>query len=151
MRKCKVGKYSVDFKCGHTVEVNIYGEDVQKQIQYMEHNEICPMCKKAEKEAQYIEDARKAHEWAMKLGLPELTGTEKQIRWAENLRKENMQRLVYEYKFRKQIAQTEEELKKLMENMKEVTEWMKTENEAAVWIELANCSLSYYFKMIKED
>lgn len=104
-----------------------------------------------EREAKYEEEARKAHEWAMKLGLPELIGTEKQIRWAESLRKENMQRLVYQYKFRKQIAQTDEELKKLMSDMKELIEWMKTENEAAVWIELANCSLEYYFKMIKED
>ena len=104
-----------------------------------------------EREAKYEEEARKAHEWAMKLGLPELTGTEKQIRWAESLRKENMQRLVYQYKFKKKTAQTEEELKNLIADMKILTKWMWSEREAAVWIELANCSLSYYFKMIKED
>lgn len=74
-------KYTVTYSCGHTHEVQLYGKtaDRERKIKWMEEQAVCPDCYKAQKEAT-------AKAQAEENGLPALTGSEKQIAWAEILR-----------------------------------------------------------------
>lgn len=75
-----MAKYSVTHKCGHTVTHSLFGKESAREwrIQGLEA-EDCLECKHARATAIAKEAAQEA-------GLPPLTGTEKQIVWAETLR-----------------------------------------------------------------
>lgn len=76
--------YELHHSCGHTGRVNLIGPHKQRnwRIERMEAD-ICDECKER---ARAEENARAAAE-NKKLGLPELKGTEKQVAWAETIRK----------------------------------------------------------------
>lgn len=87
-----MAKYEIKFSCGHTETIQLYGKmkDRQRKIEYFEREGLCSECyKKAlaqEKESKekvidsYIESV---------IGqLPKLVGSEKQVAWANKLRKE---------------------------------------------------------------
>jgi len=69
-----MAKYNVKHSCGHVVEHQLYGKikDRYKRIEWLE-TQICPDCKAAE--------AAKAN-----ADLPRLSGSAKQIAWAEQIR-----------------------------------------------------------------
>ncbi len=71
-----MGKYVITHVCGHTEEVNLFGKhaDRERKIKYLESID-CRACWDAEQAAK----AREA-------GLPELTGSPKQIAWANGIR-----------------------------------------------------------------
>lgn len=81
-------KYDVTFSCGHTGTVQIFGTaaEREKKIAWYENYAFCPDC--YEKARQ--EEVATAAKQAKADGLPALTGSEKQIRWAESIRKEKM-------------------------------------------------------------
>ena len=78
-----MAKYTVKFSCGHVEEVNLYGPEVERQrkIRHMRECWLCPACYEQSKldEIASLET---------ELGLPALTGSEKQVQWARSLRKE---------------------------------------------------------------
>ena len=76
-----MAQYSVTFSCGHTETIHLYGKEKERyrRIEYFEEHGICSAC--------YA--ARRAEERAALLAAaaaPALTGTEKQIKWAEDIR-----------------------------------------------------------------
>ena len=75
-----MAKYTVNHICGHTVEVQLFGkmEDRYRRIEWLETQE-CEECRraKANAAAAAAKDAR---------GLADLTGSEKQISWANTIR-----------------------------------------------------------------
>lgn len=73
--------YQVTFKCGHTEDVVLFGpiDARMRRIEYLEQNRVCSCC------------AEKAHlkivsEKNNDLGLEDLDGTEKQVKWANDIR-----------------------------------------------------------------
>lgn len=83
-----MAQYTITFSCGHTGTIRLYGKesDRQRSIRYYEENGLCPECyKKQQEEAEKKRIEEKAKE-AADLGLSELTGTEKQIAWANKIR-----------------------------------------------------------------
>ena len=72
--------YTINHKCGHSVEIQLFGkmEDRYRRIEWLETQE-CEECKraKANAAAAAAKDAR---------GLADLTGSEKQIAWANTIR-----------------------------------------------------------------
>jgi hypothetical protein len=78
-----MAKYQITHSCGHTSTAQLYGNkrDRQWRIEKLE-NGICSECF----EQQRIEENKKAAEQNALDGLPELTGSEKQILWAEKIR-----------------------------------------------------------------
>lgn len=76
-------KYSVTYDCGHEGYVQLFGKttDRERKLSYLSTC-ICPDCKKAQQDKANAAAANKAAE----AGLPELTGTPKQIAWAESIR-----------------------------------------------------------------
>ncbi|OUO94828.1 hypothetical protein [Cloacibacillus sp. An23] len=83
-----MAKYTITFSCGHEGVVNLFGKsaDREDKIRWYEEHALCPACyEKSLKEAREKQQAQ-LKERAEELGLPELTGTEKQIKWATEIR-----------------------------------------------------------------
>ena len=75
-----MAKYIINHTCGHQVTVQLYGsyKDRERRIAYLETCE-CDECRKAKANAAAA--AAKAER-----GLADLTGSEKQIAWANTIR-----------------------------------------------------------------
>lgn len=77
-----MAKYTVNHICGHSVEVQLFGkmDDRYRRIEWLETQE-CDECRKAKANAA----AAAAKE---ERGLPDLTGSEKQVAWANTIREQ---------------------------------------------------------------
>ena len=75
-----MAKYTINHICGHSVEIQLFGKyaDRERRIAYLETQE-CDECRKAKANAA----AAKAK---AERGLPDLTGSEKQVAWANTIR-----------------------------------------------------------------
>ncbi|MFA5922345.1 MAG: hypothetical protein WC856_13800 [Methylococcaceae bacterium] len=82
-----MAKYQITHSCGHTETVALFGKSKDRdwQIEKLE-GKICPECW----HEQQIEADKKAAEQNAVSGLPELTGSEKQILWAEKIRADKL-------------------------------------------------------------
>lgn len=80
-------KYEVTYSCGHTDTVQLYGpnKDRERKLEWLK-NQLCPDCNKKHLEEERMKKAKLALEEAKVAGLPELTGSEKQIAWALEIR-----------------------------------------------------------------
>lgn len=85
-----MAKYNVEFSCGHTEMVELFGKeaDRQRKIAWLEKEGLCPDCFKAKKAAEHKAENDAAKAEAEKEGLPELTGSPKQVAWAITLRQQ---------------------------------------------------------------
>lgn len=87
-------KYGITYSCGHKGVVNLIGKTSEREwkIEWLERSGLCPDCYKAQKEAERAEEHdrqdAKAEAGIEHYGYPELTGTEKQVKWAKALREE---------------------------------------------------------------
>lgn len=69
-----MARYTTNHCCGHETECQLYGKHTQREwVIRQREKELCPACQKAEYE-------KKSE------GMPTLTGTEKQIAWALEIR-----------------------------------------------------------------
>ena len=75
-------KYDITYSCGHKGTVYICGKSDRRErkLKYFQEYVLCPECYKKEKETEFLEKKSKYS------ALPELTGTPKQIAWAEKIR-----------------------------------------------------------------
>jgi hypothetical protein len=74
--------YLIGYRCGHDVREQIYGTDVRGEREAEAARraaQLCPACWRADRDAT-------AAAAAQALGLPELTGSENQVRWATTIR-----------------------------------------------------------------
>ena len=85
-----MAKYDVKFSCGHTETIQLVGKikERERRIEWLENHGLCSECYEAEKKRQFEEQNKKAAEEAKEYGLPELSGTEKQVAWATTLRQQ---------------------------------------------------------------
>jgi hypothetical protein len=83
-----MAKYTVTRACGHTETVALFGKgkDRDWRLENVEPQKLCYECWQAELARQREEEYQKAVQEAQESGLPGLTGTEKQIAWAERIR-----------------------------------------------------------------
>lgn len=88
-----MAQYKVRFACGHTATIQLFGKeaDRQRKIKWYEENGLCPDCYRAMKEEEKKEQEKKDAKEAKDLGLSELTGSEKQIAWANAIRNNQFQ------------------------------------------------------------
>lgn len=89
-----MAKYEITRACGHQETIQISGPVAgrDRQAEY-EAGKLCYECYLAYKAKQRADESRAAAEAAKSSGLPELTGSEKQVAWAETLRAEAAQSL----------------------------------------------------------
>ena len=85
--------YDVTYTCGHTEEIQLFGkqDDRYRRIEWLQKNRMCNSCFQAQKQKEYEEQSRVAAEIAKSQKLPDLEGSEKQIVWAESIRKETLE------------------------------------------------------------
>lgn len=100
-----MAKYDITFSCGHAERRDIIGKvkDRESKAQWMAEG-LCSECWEAEKKRKFEEENKKAAEEAKEYGLPDLTGSEKQVAWATTIRQE------WIAEAEKQIARIEERL-----------------------------------------
>jgi len=95
----------------------------------------CPECRKARIEAERKQAAIEAAELAKEKGLPELTGTPKQVSWAEQVRAEIIDRFQEYLAKKKARAEKLPRAKKDYEEGTRFLEWISTKSQAAWWID----------------
>lgn len=83
-----MAKYEVEHACGHTETHNLTGPHKNREwwLENVGPSRLCSDCFQEEKQKQHAEQSAQAAESAKASGLPELTGSPKQIAWAETLR-----------------------------------------------------------------
>ena len=79
--------HTIDHVCGHSQRVQIYGPTRDRDRKAEWHaSRLCPDCFAVQQERERAEAGAKAAEAAKAAGLPTLTGTDKQVSWAEQIR-----------------------------------------------------------------
>ena len=82
-----MAKYEVKHKCGHVANIELFGETSKREYRMDKmSNELCAECYKEKMEIIYKTKENEAMEQQEKLGLPNLAGTERQIKWAVTIR-----------------------------------------------------------------
>lgn len=82
-----MAKYDVTYTCGHTGTIRLIGRDRQWRLE-QEKEKLCSECYRAALEQERQEGNARAAIENQAAGLAELEGTEKQIAWAETLRRQ---------------------------------------------------------------
>jgi hypothetical protein len=84
-----MAKYTVKFSCGHAEAVELFGKtsERERKISYFERSGICSECYRAQQEAKRAAELSSYNN----ANLPALTGTPKQIDWANKIRMEKYQ------------------------------------------------------------
>jgi hypothetical protein len=87
-------KYEVTHSCGHEQTHQLFGKHSERdnKVSWLEGT-LCTDCRKEEQAQQRKEASEKASSEAKEIGLPALTGSDKQIAWAEALRAEIISQL----------------------------------------------------------
>ena len=75
---------TINYSCGHVGQVQMYGKHSERdrKAAWMEKNALCDVCAAKARDAQN----QRAAQTNAEAGLPSLSGTPKQIAWAETLR-----------------------------------------------------------------
>lgn len=82
-----MAKYTVKHSCGHAQTHQLYGRHAERErkLEWLETT-LCSDCFVTERDAQHAAESATAAELNAAAGLPSLTGSEKQIAWAESIR-----------------------------------------------------------------
>ncbi len=134
-----MAKYTVTYKCEHYGEVQIVGPEKERgrKIEWLE-TQICPDCKR--EQARLGVDA-----WTQARGLVILQGTEKQIAWANKIRKEIAEEQ------EKIVADDEATDDELLSYIIRAHKWALKQSKAAWWIDRRdNSGRSLMMSMIDE-
>lgn len=94
--------YTVNYKCGHEGRIQLYGKttDRERKLDWMSGNVLCDDCQKLK----FAANNAKAAETNAQIGLPSLSGSDKQIAWAESLRQKAYKLLTADNAARELVA-----------------------------------------------
>ena len=117
-------KTVVKFVCGHEGIIDLYGtkKERERQIWGAEHRD-CPECQEAER-------TRKNAEFSSERSLPTLEGTERQVAWAETLRRTRLESCE---KFQNENEHLWNEEQKAL--FSDVLKYLYVQNKAKFWID----------------
>ncbi len=130
-----MAKYNVTYTCGHTDTVQIYGPGRDREWKLArEESKLCPECYKKHLDEERARQNAEAAEANQLAGLPQLEGTEKQIAWAESIRKSMIDHIIEYY-----ISQITDEAKaehpEEYELVMKAFEAIKQHTDASWWID----------------
>jgi hypothetical protein len=107
-------KTAIEHSCGHRTTANLYGTNVHgerdRKAEWLAARP-CPACARAEREHEQQEQNRKAAEEAAASAWPALTGSDKQIAWANTIRAETVQAMADRLSLHPDAARAAEALK----------------------------------------
>ena len=126
----------VTYSCGHTGEVQIYGarKDREKAVWIYKNYKLCPDCYEEQRRKEEQAVLSRAEEY----GLPELSGSPKQIAWAMGLRDDLIKRfeeLVEKDRGLMQETGTPEEIAKFEQNVLSLRTFFVSQTESRFWID----------------
>lgn len=135
--------YYGTYSCGHEGRVNIIGPGKFRQYKAgREFEKVCPDCFEKQLKEEHEKEDQKILQNAKEMELPELQGSEKQIKWANSIRQEFIDKFFDEElneKGFKYLASADEEFKdkvKVPQNISKVAYWcIKHVTNAHEWIE----------------
>lgn len=127
-----MGKYDVKYSCGHSGTVELFGKmsDRENKLKWMESG-VCPECYRKEREDLNAAKNAKAKE----IGMPELIGTDKQITWAETIRRKFYENTIEGFKKaeasvdEKTMAIIRASLAYVIKNATSASEWIEYRND----------------------
>lgn len=152
------------FSCGHEGRVNIIGPTKDRQWKAdKKFSGMCEECYKKYLEQKRAEENKDALEATLDMDLPELTGTEKQVAWANTIRinlynelneykeemkckriclwfKENMQIKSVD-EFEEMLSYFDDALDFYMLNTVKASTWIDNRNSGSLWIEKTCCEM----------
>jgi hypothetical protein len=90
-----MAKHSIIYRCGHTETAYLTGNRRTRDsyAEYASQNKDCSTCYQAALEAAREKENRESAEANAAAGLPALEGSEKQVAWAESIRRPAIERL----------------------------------------------------------
>lgn len=162
-------KYNVEYICGHKGVLQLFGPMSERERRLERaQDELCPECYRKKKEAGRAEANKEAEEQSRAEGLPELTGSEKQVAWANTLRLKKMRDIdewineinekgklgavIYTDDGRRYKAMKEEMLEAetfLLENMTEAKYWI--DNRMSTLSDIMNTGIMRIREKKKEE
>ena len=128
-----MAKYTVTRSCGHEETVQLIGKikDREWRLEHVEASKMCYDCWQADLAQQREAENKEAAEAAQEMSLPALTGSEKQIAWAETVRQQ-MIASIDEYIYRDGSAFLRRENEA---QLREAAEQIKQRTSARWWID----------------
>ena len=104
-----MAKYTIDYKCGHAGVEQLYGptRDRESHVEWARGNKLCADCYREQRDKANAAASMTAAAQAKTDSLPALTGSDKQIAWAETIRmtaKAHVEYCVGQYAANLQVA-----------------------------------------------
>lgn len=151
----EMAKYDGVYSCGHEGTVNIIGpmKDREWKIE-RRFSGLCPECYKKKMEEERKKENEKALKLSKEMEFPDLTGTPKQVAWANTLRMKILSRF-YEYvedvKKEERYFEIDGEHVKAQKIIEDIEDVLVSKTEAKFWIDNRMESLSRYIKMAYDE
>ncbi|MCI8627131.1 MAG: hypothetical protein HFI40_12810 [Lachnospiraceae bacterium] len=127
--------YNGTYACGHAGRVNIVGKSEDRQKKADKHfSSFCPECRQVERN----EANREAAEVSEQMGLPMLSGSEKQVDWATTIRLEWIEQIEKEIEVAREMLSKPEAPKPAItpDEMEEILQsGIERHTEAGFWID----------------
>lgn len=142
-------KYTVKMSCGHDEQLELFGPgaDREKKIKYYQTSGICKECYRRQKKEREKENLNGFIDLA---SLPALQGSDKQIKWAEDIRSKAVAEINGSIKIlsqREAIAAYEEagrQVKKVFDNITDAAQIIDKRDK------LSPDAISYLAKQIRD-
>lgn len=133
-----MGKYDIKYACGHEDVVELFGKESERQrkLEWLATQD-CPKCKKQQKI-----DLRK--EQIINFDLPSLSGSEKQIEWAIELRGRVIDSMIDEYN-----KSSDEEAKKKVKTA--FFKGLSKKTDSKYWIDRRDDSFLYIIRDLVQE
>lgn len=130
-----MAKYDITYSCGHSDTIQLYGKTKDREWKLAnEETKLCPECWQKHREEERQKQNAEAAEANQAAGLPELEGTEKQIAWAESIRK-NMIEAVEKHVFGRVDKGKTEQNPKAYQDLVKAFNSLKSHSSASWWID----------------
>ena len=150
----------VDYRCGHSIREQFYGpgKDRESRKEWKERG-VCPDCYRVQKTQELAIESKVAAEQAVAQGLPMLAGSEKQIAWAETIRKNAlvgpsnviMSDMSAEAIIAARPADQVEHFKEVRRIQVEARKRLETETSAKWWIENRETVGRYVWETMRQQ
>lgn len=130
----------INYSCGHSDSIQMYGpiRDRESKKEWMERG-VCPDCYRRQKEDERAKASQVAAEQAKASGLPALVGSDKQIAWAETIRKNALasaqNNVLSREAFAALPADKQESGRGVFEVVRTARDRLETETSAKWWID----------------
>lgn len=148
--------YYGTYSCGHEGRVNITGPGKEKEWKKdREFSGLCPECREKKKAEERERKNKESAEKSKEMKLPDLTGSIKQVAWANSLRLDKINRII---NFMEQICVKDkdnnflirsirgEKISLTEDEVEECLDYMiRSKTEASFWIDKRNVSCGILF------